>query len=392
MVARQRKAKAMKNLLVVLILFALCNGVQVFGVGEDFTPEGSPYDVDYVIPNTDPYGLCVLENVTVNLLPGAHVQGGYYHGDVAAYGILNIYGGLVDGDIQIVETSITTIYGSNFVIDDGSGPVNIDPGATVIENPNASVWDSYEFTLSGLNPNGEPISYHIILTGIYNLNSYLYLNQPQPEPDIQVYPTSLEIDFGNIEVGSSSSYVVQIYNFGNADLTITDLTITGSSAFQITSAPSTPFVMAPSDTIVVDVVIKYTPTEEGYVTGSLVITSDDPDESSVDIFLGGAGVINEIPPIQQIQNIIAFFDQSVADGTILGYGPGNLPAHRVKALRCMLEASGHLIQEGYNKLALLTLVAVDKVSDGKRCPQDFIVGENVAPFNLMVNDLIEDLQ
>ena len=130
---------------------------------------------------------------------------------------------------------------------------NAEEIPTVIENPNAPGWDPYTFTISGLNLDGDPVSYNVVLTGIYNPNSALYLNQPQPEPDIQVYPALLEIDFGDIEVGSTSTAIVQIYNFGNADLTVNDLTVTGNPVFQITNAPEVPFILEPSDTIQVDV-------------------------------------------------------------------------------------------------------------------------------------------
>ncbi len=351
-----------------------------------FFNDGGVHDVDYVIPNTDSFGLAVDFGTTVNVLPGAWVQGGYYNGDVSALGTINFYGGIVDGTVYVYDTGTVTVYGSGFTIDDGSGPVALDPSVTQINNPYAPNWTIYQFTLTGQYDNGDPINLFISLD---YPTSVLYLNWPAPEPNINVYPISHEIDFGDIEVGQSSSGIVQIYNNGNADLQVAPAQIVGDAAFLITVDP-TPMAVAPG--LTVDIEVTFTPADEGYVTASLIINSDDPDQPSIDVFLGGAGVITEVPPSEQIQEIIAFYNQSIAEGTIVGYGPWNLPERRVKALRCMLVAAGHLINGGYYRLATITLEAVDKLSDGKKCPQDFIVGENVAPFNTMVNTLIEDLE
>lgn len=362
--------KSVTKSAVVVLLALLCSSPLL----AEYFNDGGVHDVDYTIPNTDPYGLAVEYGTTVNVLPGAWVQGGYYQGDVSAIGTVNFYGGIVDGIVYVYSSGTVTVFGSAFA-QDGTP---LDPSVTQLSSPAS-------FVLTGQYENGDPISLNVNL----DPGAILYLNWPQPEPDIVIYPVSLEIDFGNIEVGQSSTGIVQIYNNGNTDLQVDSVTLSGDAAFAITLNPA-PVAVAPGATV--DIEITFTPALEGYVTGSLVITSDDPDEPSVDVFLGGAGEITEIPPIEQIQDIIAFYDQCVADGTILGYGPGNSPAKRVKAMRCMLMASSHLIQGGYYHLALFTLQAVEKLSDGQRCPQDFIVGENVAPFNTQVNLLIEDLQ
>jgi hypothetical protein len=365
-----KREETIKKSVVVVFLAVLCSSPLMAELFDD----GGVHDVDYTIPNTDPYGLAVDFGTTVNVLPGAWVQGGFYQGDVSAIGTVNFYGGIVDGVVYVYSSGTVTVFGSAFA----QNGTPLDSSVTQLSEPDS-------FLLTGQYENGDPINLDIIL----DPGAVVYLNWPAPQPDIVIYPVSMEMDFGNIELGQSSTGIVQIYNNGNADLQVSSIALSGDAAFTISINPA-PVAVAPSTTV--DIEITFTPAAEGYVTSSLIITSDDPDESPVDVFLGGAGVITEIPPTQQIQSIIAFYDQSVADGTILGYGPGNSPAKRVKAMRCMLKASDHLIQEGYFQLALITLQAVDKLSDGMRCPQDFIVGENVALFNLQVNTLIEDLQ
>ena len=356
--------------VVVVLTAMLCSSPS----SAEYFYDGGFHDVYYLIPNTDPYGLAVDFGTTVNVLPGAYVQGGYYAGDVSAIGTVNFYGGIVDGTVYVYSSGTVTVYGSAFAQDG----VALDPSVTQLASPAS-------FVLAGQFENGDPIHLNINL----DPGAVLYLNWPAPEPDIVVYPVSMEMDFGNIEVGQSSTGIVQIYNNGNSDLHVDSATLTGDPAFTLSINP-VPVTVAPG--VTVDIEITFTPMVDEYVTASLVLTSDDPDESSVDVFLGGEGVITEVPPSQQIQNIIDFFDQSIEDGTIIGYGPRNCPEKRVIAIRCMLEAAGHLIDAGYTRLAIITLNAVDRISDGKKCPQDFIVGENVAPFNAMVNDLITALQ
>ncbi len=105
--------------------------------------------------------------------------------------------------------------------------------------------------------------------------------------DIDVSP--LVLDFGQVSVFSTATRTATISNLGDADLTVTDLTLTGSLDFAFSpSAPSVPFIVPGGG--FVDVPIDYTPGEEGPDSGSLDITSDDPDEPTVTVSLSGEGV------------------------------------------------------------------------------------------------------
>ena len=216
---------------------------------------------------------------------------------------------------------------------------------------------------------------------------------PQPEPEIVVYPAILSHDFGDVPIGESRTYVAQIMNIGNADLEVSSITLDslGSADFTITSAPETPVTVAPSDIFLVDIEITFTPTTEGYVSTTLLIESNDADEPLVGVELGGVGVIVEIPPEQQIQNILDFFNQSVSDGTLVGYGPGNSPEKRLNALRNMIKAAGDLINAECYAQAIEQLESINKKTDGERRPPDFVVGEAIPTLNQMVKALIEDL-
>lgn len=97
------------------------------------------------------------------------------------------------------------------------------------------------------------------------------------------------------------------------------------------------------------------------------------------------------PAVQQIDDILTFFDDSVADGTLVGSGPGNSAKGRLGALRNMIEAAGDLINQGCITEACLQLQnAYDRV-DGQPKPPDFASGSAVAELANMIQQLINSL-
>jgi hypothetical protein len=214
---------------------------------------------------------------------------------------------------------------------------------------------------------------------------------PVPQPEIVVYPAALAYDFGDVAVGDSNTMLVQIGNSGDGDLEVTGLTIAGNGDFVITDGPAVPFVVAPSQSIVVDVQVSFAPSGQGLITGTLIIASDDADEATVQVALSGVGVVVEQPVQQQMEAIVNLYDDSVAVGTLIGYGPGNKPENRLKAFGNMLNAVNDLIAGGDYALALEQLQAIASKCDGANQPPDFVVGEAASTLNAMVTALIENL-
>ena len=105
-------------------------------------------------------------------------------------------------------------------------------------------------------------------------------------PAIAVTP--LALDFGAVEVGTNMTLTTTISNGGNGDLTVSNLSITGSSDFALNEALSTiSFTVAPGTSV--DVLVNYTPGESGDDAGALEILSDDPETSSLLVTMSGAG-------------------------------------------------------------------------------------------------------
>jgi hypothetical protein len=168
-----------------------------------------------------------------------------------------------------------------------------------------------------------------------------------------------------------------------------DFTPDSSSDFSITSPPTLPAVIVPEGSV--DIEITFTPSAEDTFCATLEITSDDYDESLVEVSLTGVGVVTELPPIEQIEQILAFFDSSVADGTLEGVGAGKSAEDRLRALRNMPVATNALIAAGYYDDACQQLVDVLKKCDGQLPPPDFVTGEAREELVEMIIELMEDL-
>jgi|GEM_PF-3235078 len=239
-------------------------------------------------------------------------------------------------------------------------------------------------------------AYDIYIPIIETNNPGIYITyNPRPaycdyQPDINVSP--LVYDFGDVELETAGSILITILNYGNGDLSVQNLTFTPESStdFTVTLSPELPSVIAPEGSIYVEVT--FAPSTEDILYAVLEITSDDPDEPVVSVNLVGVGVIIEVPPSEQIEQILEFFDISVAGGTLVGVGPGNSASNRLKALRNMLKATSDLIVGEYFEDAYEQLVDVLKKCDGQVPPPDFVSGEAKEELANKILELMEDLE
>jgi hypothetical protein len=105
-------------------------------------------------------------------------------------------------------------------------------------------------------------------------------------PDIDISPLSIE--FIGIPLGTTSSQDVTITNNGLADLHISSISV--GSTIHYTQTNDCPSALAPGASCTVTVT--YDPVNQVYFThwATLTITSDDPDEPSVEVTLSGYGI------------------------------------------------------------------------------------------------------
>lgn len=86
----------------------------------------------------------------------------------------------------------------------------------------------------------------------------------------------------------------------------------------------------------------------------------------------------------EIEEVIDFFDESVADGTLVGDGPGKSADGRRGALRNMIIAAGDLIEEGLYEEACDQLWAAYRKCDGDPKPPDFVAGDAADDLAVMI--------
>jgi hypothetical protein len=102
------------------------------------------------------------------------------------------------------------------------------------------------------------------------------------------------------------------------------------------------------------------------------------------------GVGQEEPPVS-VADILAFFDESVANGTLYGYGPGKSADGRLNALRNQIEAAGDLIDDGALEDACQQLLNAYERCDGLLRPPEFVAGPAAATLAGMILDLMGEL-
>jgi hypothetical protein len=354
--------------------------------------------VQYIMDEPDPVdincvaGTVVVYNATANLVAGGEVT------DIQVYpgSTVNISGGTIAGGdygLNFVSGAFVTVYAASAEV--ATETVTDGQAATTNDIDQLNITDSFIhntgpstvwFDLIGTYQDQTPF----IIPCALETDAVLGINILQSLPEIDVTPALLTWDLGDIPIGESAMQLLVIYNLGAGDLNVSSVTLSGSEDFAITG-PATPLVIAPNSSIGVDFEITYTPSSGGPASSVVTIVSDDGDESVIEVTFNGVGIVIVIPPSQQIQDILDYFDASVADGTLVGYGPGNSASKRLKALRNMIESASDLINAGDYAQAIDQLESIAKKTDGVSKPQDFVVGDSAAVLNTMITDLIADL-
>ena len=209
--------------------------------------------------------------------------------------------------------------------------------------------------------------------------------------DIDVAPAA--VNFGDVEVGTSQSAMVTISNVGTVDLTVSNISLRTGADYAITSAPVLPAIIPVGGSE--DVTVTFTPLATGPRPADyLDIVSNDPVDGLVSVPLNGTGVMEDVPPSEEIANIIMSIEDGVVLGTIVPEGPGNSGPGRLDALINMISAAGDLISDGLIDEACQQLLDAYRKMDGlsgRGEPPDFISGPDTALIASLIQDLRTDL-
>jgi len=113
----------------------------------------------------------------------------------------------------------------------------------------------------------------------------LAVTDPGPPPGvIEVTPGSL--DFGSVELGASKDLTLNIRNAGEGLLTVNGLTSNAPQFSQVSGQP--PVSVEPGQ--VLPVTVRFQPSAAGTQSAILTVSSDDPDNSAVNVEMSGNGV------------------------------------------------------------------------------------------------------
>ncbi|MHA1821416.1 MAG: C10 family peptidase, partial [Promethearchaeota archaeon] len=112
------------------------------------------------------------------------------------------------------------------------------------------------------------------------------------KPDIRT-PIS-NIDFGDVDVGSSVDKTTRIYNDGNGTLTINSIPRSSGSSDFTYIGPSTPFDISPNSYR--DITIRFSPSTSGSKSATFNVNSNDPDEGNVPFDVSGNGICQKPSP------------------------------------------------------------------------------------------------
>jgi hypothetical protein len=101
--------------------------------------------------------------------------------------------------------------------------------------------------------------------------------------------------------------------------------------------------------------------------------------------------VNELMPLEQVENALTLIDFAVADGRLAGSGSGSSADGRLGALINMIENAGDLIENGLIEEACDQLHSAIKKTDGVSPPDDFVTGSAAAELEQMILDMLERL-
>jgi hypothetical protein len=158
-----------------------------------------------------------------------------------------------------LTVSQANISGAGFTMSGITVPLTLSPGQRTTFNIAFSPTSTGNFTGSlSLTSNAPNSSITIALGG----------TGVAPTFQLAASPTSL--NFGNVAVGSSSTQVVSLSNTGNSNVTISQVSVSGSGFSASGLTP--PLTLAPGQTTSVNVI--FAPAASGTVTGNLSVTSN----------------------------------------------------------------------------------------------------------------------
>ena len=239
----------------------------------------------------------------------------------------------------------------------------------------------------------------IILTAFFAITIFfIYSISYAFESPVSFDPESYDYDFEEIELNTTRTAMVSIKNVSISKETVVlkKFEFRNGSYFKlIKDIPPDGIKVLYDETVGVE--ITFTPTILGSVTDILSIgtgkepTPSNPNPNIAEVNLSGTGISKTDITINEI---LCFFDSSVASGSLIGNGGSETDDHllayaqkkkqngnegksaenKLHTLRTMLMSAGKLIESEDLDGACRQLTSISKKCDGKDRPPDFVLG------------------
>jgi hypothetical protein len=202
------------------------------------------------------------------------------------------------GTANLIVSSVAVSANPDFTVDamTPARPITVAAGTSanvvIRYTPSVDGDDSATLSIGSNDSNEASVSVTLHGTG----------TPPANVCDINVTPLSR--NFGSVVVGQTATLAVSIGNTGTGPCSVSALAVTPAEFALHTSVPARPFTVQPS--AAVQVQLNYAPVNQGADTGSLQVTSDDPDEGTVTVALSGTGSVATACNIQVSQLALNF--------------------------------------------------------------------------------------
>ncbi len=239
-------------------------------------------------------------------------------GEIALPGMAHP-GDKIDADMTIVNSGIVAtgpFYVQLYVSEDSM----IDPSDTMLwyrylgrlgPSEEIHIHETTTFSIPQDTPTG-PHYIIIWIDGQEMVHESNEANNIISNPISIVYPPNItlkpeSVDFGVVPVGSGADRDIKITNEGQGDLEpleITGIALSGDAVFNnhLNVIPTTPFDLEGND--LSTITLYFQPQETGTFSGSITISSNDPDEPEKAVALTGTAV--EAIPVIHVPGLILF--------------------------------------------------------------------------------------
>jgi hypothetical protein len=198
---------------------------------------------------------------------------------------------MISTGTENLEVAGAILKGANadeFSIENGNEPITLFPGTS------QDLTVSFNPTIGGAKNAVLQIKFNGAAQDTALSISLIGFGDPGDVPDMAI--SAATHDYGEVEMGMTSSTTFEATNTGALDLEVTSISILGPDSLQFSVDDGVvPFVLAPGDSH--NLTVNFSPTSVGRKSASLRLESNDWDDPLMDISLTGNAIAARLPDI-----------------------------------------------------------------------------------------------